>query len=154
MSEQFLRDEYPTLLMINKIKSDCKLLKRYKKSDKRRLHLHVTVDKMWLQSYKPGKKTWKIKYGSINKAINQPTIANRGKTTWKALYTIISNCYAKVAEFSKEKSRNVTKGVCIHKILSNVQKYCKNGKPKSRLRGIKLLHDTAPVHAAYSKRFA
>lgn len=108
---------------------------------------------MWLQSYKPEKNNLENKIW-FNKQSNQPTIANRGKTTWKALYTIISNCYAKVAEFSKEKSRNVTKGVCIHKILSNVQKYCKNGKPKSRLRGIKLLHDTPPVHATYSKRFA
>lgn len=76
--EQFLRYEYPTLLMINKIKSDCKLLKRYKKSDKRRLHLHVAVDKMWLQSNKPEKKNWKIKYGSINKAINLQ-LQNAGK---------------------------------------------------------------------------
>lgn len=64
--------------------------------------MKLTVDKMWLQSYKPEKnlenKIW------FNKQSNQPTIANRGKTTWKALYTIISNCYAKVAEFSKAKS--------------------------------------------------
>lgn len=42
----------------------------------------------------------------------------------------------------------VPKGVYIHKTLSDVQQLYKIRWPQSEMRGIKLLHNIAPVHDA------
>lgn len=118
---------------------------------KKRLHKIVTVDKTRLHFYKSERKLENKAW--LTKQIKQPTIAKRGKTIRKALYASFFHYNSAVAQIYSTKAESVTKDVFIHKILSDVQKYCKIGRPKSEMRGIKLLHDTAPVHTAYNKQY-
>lgn len=57
---------------------------------------------MWLQSYKPGKKTWKIKYGSINKAINLQ-LQTAGKRHGRLCTQLSLTVMLKLLSFPKKK---------------------------------------------------
>lgn len=50
--------------------------------------------------------------------------------------------------FPSKDDESVTKGVYIYKISFEVQKYQKIRRPKSGIRGVKLLHDDAPGQTA------
>lgn len=64
----------------------------------------------------------------------------------KVLYGIFPNCNGVVAKIPSKKTECVTKGVYMHKILSDVQKHYKIRRPNSG--GIKLLLNNAPVHSS------
>lgn len=55
----------------------------------------------------------------------------------KVLYGIFPNCNGVVAKIPSKKTECVTKGVYMHKILSDVQKHYKIRRPNSEIRGIK-----------------
>lgn len=89
---------------------------------------------------------WEIKYGSLNSAPS--TISKRGKGTMTVLYVVFFHCNGVVAQILNKKGRMCHKNVHILLFLSNVQKFYKITGTKSEVRGIKPLHNNAPMLTA------
>lgn len=119
------------------------MLTIYGNCDKRRLQEIVTWDDTLLHFDEPERLGNKISFTKQNK---RPTIAKRLKKRQGKFCNFI--IMVQLFGFPSKDDKSVTKGVYIYKISFEVQKYQKIRRPKSGIRGVKLLHDDAPGQTA------
>ena len=88
----------------------------------------------------------------VGKNMKRPTIARITLTSKKMLYSIFFNSNGLVTQYPIPKGRSVTSNLYTKEILPRLHRYYKKRRPKTGLKGIKLLHDNASTHKAKATR--
>lgn len=123
-----------------------KLLKMYSNFDRRLLVDIVTGDETWVHFFEPQRKidnkVWATKHG------RRPVIAKRILSAKKVMMAVFFNINGPVLQVSVPKGRSVTGNFYKNKVLKKLRKYFVKRRPKTGLRGVRLLHDNAPAHTS------
>ena len=123
-----------------------KMLSEYKDSDPRRLAEIVTGDETWIRYDEPlskeRNKVWVVK-GEAPPLNPSPDFRDQ-----KVLYSIFFDAHGPVAQIIVPKGKTITGDFYVNSCLSEVEKHYWERRPKSGLRGMRLLHDNARPHKA------
>ena len=123
-----------------------KMLSEYKDSDPRRLAEIVTGDETWIRYDEPlskeRNKVWVVK-GEAPPLNPRPDFRDQ-----KVLYSIFFDAHGPVAQIIVPKGKTITGDFYVNNCLSEVEKHYWERRPKSGLRGMRLLHDNARPHKA------
>lgn len=127
-----------------RVKTARELLKLYPKYDKKVFSTFVTGDETWVHFFEPQRKVNNKIWATKN--ARRPCIAKRLQSSKKVMYAIFFTPYATIAQVAVPKGRSVTGLTYKNCILKKVKKHFVKRRPKSGLKGVKLLHDNAPCH--------
>lgn len=120
------------------------LLARYKNADQRRLNEVVTGDETWVYFYEPaGKENNKVWVGQND---DRPQIARRNRTSKRIMYALFFDSQGIVARVPVPEGTSVTGSFYKDFVLSQVVQHYATARPRTGVRGVKLLHDNAPAH--------
>ena len=104
----------------------------------------VTGDETWIyhfQSYfKAKNKVWVSSEG------DRPVIAHRCKTSNRMLYVTFFDLKGPVLQIPVPKGSSVTGKFYRESVLTQLVDFYQKHRPRTGVRGIKLLHDKAPAH--------
>ena len=127
----------------SQIRLASQVIEKYDKCDPRRLEETVTGDETWIYHFQPDSeaknKVWVSSEG------NRPVIARRCKTSNRMLYAIFFDSKGPVLQIPVPKGSSVTGKFYRESVLTQLDFYLKR-RPRTSMRGIKLLHDNAPAH--------
>ena len=120
------------------------VIEKYDKCDPHRLEKIVTGDETLIyhfQTYSKAKnKVWVSSEGE------RPVIAGRCKTSNRILYAIFFDSNGPVLQIPVPKGSSVTGKFYRESVLTQLVDFYQKRRPCTGVRGIKLLHDNAPVH--------
>ena len=129
-----------------RVKIASELLLLYDGCDERRLFEVVTGDETWISFFEPeGKENNKVWIGE-NGA--RPQIARRSKSVKRIMYALFFDARGIVARVPVPEHKTVTGIVYAEKILPAVIKHYMEARPRTGVRGLRLLHDNAPAHCS------
>lgn len=103
----------------------------------------VTGDETWIYHFEPESKLNKVWITSDGK---RPIIARRNKTSTRILYAIFFDSKGPVLQIPVPKGRSVTGKFNRETVLTQVVDFYQERRPRTGVRGIKLLHNNAPAH--------
>lgn len=129
-----------------RVKTARELLKRYPKYDKNVFSTFVTGDETWVHFFEPQRKVNNKIWATKN--AKRPCVAKRLQSTKKVMYAIFFSPSGPVAQVAVTKGRSVTGFFYKNVALKKVKKHFVKRRPKTGLKGLKLLHDNAPCHRA------
>ena len=120
------------------------VIEKYDKCDPRCLEEIVTGDETWIYHFQPDSnaknKVWVSSEG------NRPVIVHRCKTSNRILYAIFFDSKGTVLQIPAPKGSSVTGKFYRESVLTQVVDFYQKHRPRTSVRGIKLLHDNAPAH--------
>ena len=123
-----------------------KLLKMYPKFDRKKFVKIVTGDETWVHFFEPQRKIDNTIWAT-NKA-RRPVIAKRTISVKKVMLVVFFDINGPIIQISVPRGRTVTGTFHKGKLLGR-QNYCfEKHRPKTGLRGVRLLHDNAPAHTS------
>lgn len=120
------------------------LLRRYETCDPRRLDEIVTGDETWVYHYEPHRKAQNKAW--VPKGRRSPQIARRCRSQKKVLYTVFFNTKGIVLQKPCKAGETINAKYYRDSVLAEVKHFYKKTRPKTGMRGIKILHDNAPAH--------
>ena len=120
------------------------VIEKYDKCDPLCLEEIVTGDEIWIYHFQPHSKA-KIKVW-VSSEGNRPVIAGRCKTSNRMLYAILFDSKGPVLQIPDPKGSSVTGKFYRESVLTQLLDFCQKRRPRTGVRGIKLLHDNAPAH--------
>ena len=121
------------------------LLQIYYGCDDKRLCEIVTGDETWISFFEPeGKENNKV-WILENEA--RPQIARRSRSVKRVLYTLFFDARGIEARIPVPEHKTVT-GIYYAEQVLPVVVYNMATRPRTGVRGLKLLHDNAPVHCS------
>ena len=100
----------------------------------------VTGDETWIYHSQPNSKA------RVSSDGDRPVIACRCKTSNRMLYAIFLDSKSPVLQIQVPKSSSVTGKFYRDSVLTQFVNFCQKHRPRTSVRGIKLLHDNAPAH--------
>lgn len=104
----------------------------------------VTGDETWISFFEPdGKENNKVWIGE-NGA--RPQIARRSKSVRRVMYVLFFNSQGMVAQIPVPQGHTVTGIFYAQQVLPAILHHYEEARPRTGVRGIKLLHDNAPAH--------
>ena len=117
---------------------------KYDKCDPRRLEEIVTGDETWIYHFqsdsKAKNKVWVSSEG------DRPVIARRFKTSNRMLYAIFFVSKGPVLQIPLPKGSSVTGKFYRESVLTQLVDFYQKRRPRTGVRGIKILHDNALAH--------
>ena len=121
------------------------LLSRFKNRDSRRLREVAIGDETWLYFFfepdnKLNNKMW------VGENNERPVVARRSRSVRRVMYALFFDSDEIVAHVSVPENCSVTGTFYRDFVLSAVVNHHQAKRPRAGVRGIKLLHDTAPTH--------
>ena len=120
------------------------VIEKYDKCDPRHLEEIVTGDETWIYHFqfdsKAKNKVWVSSEG------DRPVIAHRCKTSNRMLYAIFFDSKGPVLQILVPKGSSVTGKFYRESVLTQLVDFYQKRRPRTGVRGIKLLHDNAPAH--------
>ena len=120
------------------------VIEKYDKCDPRHLEEIVSGDETWIYHFKPDSKdkskVWVSSEG------DRPVIAHCCKISNRMLYAIFFDSKGPVLQFPVLKGSSVTGKFYRESVLTQLVDFYQKGRPRTGVRGIKLLHDNAPAH--------
>ena len=120
------------------------VIEKYDKCDPRRLEEIVTGYETWIYHFQPDSraknKVWVSSEG------NRPVITRRCKTSNRMLYAIFFDSKGPVLQVPVPKGSSVTGKFYRESVLTQLVDFYQKRRPRTGVRGIKLLHDKAPAH--------
>lgn len=120
------------------------LLRVYEKCDDRRIFDLVTGDETWISFFEPaGKENNKVWIGQNG---DRPQIARRSRSIKRVLYALFFDASGMVLQYPVPEHTSVTGKLYAEKILPGVVNHYIATRPRTGVRGLKLLHDNAPAH--------
>ena len=120
------------------------VLEKYDKCDPRHLDEIVTGDETWIYHFQPDSKAKnKVWVSSVG---DRPVIARRSKTSNHMLYAIFFDSKGPVLHIPVPKGSSVTGKFYRESVLTQLVDFYQKRRPRTGVRGIKLLHDNAPAH--------
>ena len=128
----------------SRIRIASQVIEKYDKCDHRRLEKIVTGDETWIYHFQPDSipknKIWASSDGV------RPVIARCCKTSNRILYAIFFDSKGPVLQITVPKGSSVTGKFYRESVLTQLVDFCQKSRPRTGVRGIKLLHDNAPAH--------
>ena len=121
-----------------------KLIEKYDKCYPRHLEEIVTGDETWIYHFQPDSKAKNKVW--VSSEGNRPVIARRCKTSNRMLYVIFFDSNGPVFRIPVPKSSSVTGKFYRESVLTQLVDFYQKRRPRTSVRGIKLLHDDAPAH--------
>ena len=123
----------------SRVRLASQVIEKYDKCDPRRLEEIVTGDETWIYHFQPDSKAknkvWVPSEG------NRPVIARRCKSSNRMLYAIFFDSKGIVLKGSSVAGKFYSESV-----LTELVDFYQKRRPRTGVRGIKLLHDKAPAH--------
>ena len=120
------------------------VLEKYDKCDPCRLEEIVTGDETWIYHFqsdsKAENKVWVSSEG------HKPVIARCCITSNRMLYAIFFDSKGQVLQIPVHKGSSVTGKFYRKSVLTQPADFYQKCRPRTSVRGIKLLHDNAPAH--------
>ena len=104
----------------------------------------VTGDETWIYHFQPDSKV-KNKV-SVSSEGDRPVIARRCKTSNRILYAIFFDLKCPVLQIPVSKGSSVTGKFYRESVLTQLVDFYQKRRPRTGVRGIKLLHNNAPAH--------
>ena len=117
---------------------------KYDECDPRCLEAIVTGDETWIYHFQPDSKAKNKVW--VSSEGNRPVIAGRCKTSNRMLYVIFFASKGPVLQIPVPKGSSVTGKFYRESVLTQLVDFYQKRRPRTGVRGIKLLHDNAPAH--------
>ena len=117
------------------------VIEKYDKCDPHRLEEIVTGDETWIYHFQPDSKAKNKVW--VSSEGNRPVIACRCKTSNRMLYAIFFDSKGPVLQIPVPKGCSVTGKFYRESILTQLVDFYQKRRPRTGVRGIKLLHDNA-----------
>ena len=128
----------------SRVRHALQVIEKYDICDPRRLEEIVTGDETWIYHFQPDSraknKIWVSSEG------DRPVIACRCKTSNRMLYAIFFDSKGPVLQIPVPKGNSVTGKFYRESVLTQLVGFYQKRRPRTGVRGIKLLHDNAPAH--------
>ena len=128
----------------SRVRLASQVIEKYDKCDPRGLEEIVTGDETWIYHFQPDSmaknKVWVSSEG------DRPVIARRCKTSNCMLYAIFFDLKGPVFQIPVLKCSSVTGKFYRESVLTQLVDFYQKRRPRTGVRGIKLLHDYAPAH--------
>ena len=128
----------------SRVRLESQVIEKYDKCDPRRLEEVVTGDETWIYHFQPDSKA-KAKVW-VSSEGDRPVIARRCKTSNCMLYAIFFDSKGPVLQIPVAKGSSVTGKFYRESVLTQLVDFYQKRRPRTGVRGIKLLHDNAPAH--------
>ena len=120
------------------------VIQKYDKCDPRRLEEIVTGDETWIYHFQPDSKAKNKVW--VSSEGNRLVIARRCKTSNRMLYATLFDSKGPVLQIPVPKGSSVTGKFDRENVLIQLVDFYQKRRPRTSVRGIKLLHDNAPAH--------
>ena len=117
---------------------------KYDKCDPRCLEEIATGDEIWIYHFQPDSKAKNKVW--VSSEGHRPVIVRRCKTSNCMLYAIFSDSKGPVLQIPVPKGSSVTGKFYGESILTQLVDFYQKRRPRTCVRGIKLLRDNAPAH--------
>ena len=127
----------------SRVRLASQVIKKKDKCDPRRLEETVTGDEDWIYHFQPDSKA-KSKVW-VSSEGDRPAIARRCKTSNRMLYAIFFDSKGPVLQIPVPKGSSVTGKFYRESVLTQLVDFYQKRRPRTGVRGIKLLHDNAPA---------
>ena len=128
----------------SRIRLASQVIEKFDKFDPRRLEEIVTGDETWIYYFQPDSKAKNKVW--VSSEGNRPVIAHRCKTSNHMLYVMFFDSKGSVLQIPVPKGSSVTGKFYRENVLTQLVDFYQKRRPRTRVRGIKLLHDKAPAH--------
>jgi histone-lysine N-methyltransferase SETMAR len=117
---------------------------KYDKCDTCHLEEIVTGNETWICNFQPDSKAEnKVRVSSEG---NRPVIGRHCKTSDRMLYAIFFDSKGSVLQIPVLKGSSVTGKFYRESVLTQLVYFYQKHRPRTSVRGIKLLHDNAPAY--------
>ena len=120
------------------------VIQKYDKCDPCRLEEIVTGDETWIYHFQPDSKAKNKVW--VSSEGNRLVIARHCKTSNRMLYATFFDSKGPVLQIPVPKGSSVTGKFDRENVLIQLVDFYQKRRPRTSVRGIKLLHDNAPAH--------
>ena len=128
----------------SRVRLTSQVIEKYVKCDPCRLEEIITGDDTWIYHFQPDSKAKNKVW--VSSEGNRPVIACRCKTSNRMLYAIFFDSKGTVLQIPVPKGSSVTGKFCRESVLTQFVDFYQKRRPRTSVRGIKLLHDNALAH--------
>ena len=135
----------------SRVRLASQVIEKYDKCDPRRLEEMVTGDETWIYHFQPDSKAKNKVW--VSSEGDRPVIARRCKTSNRMLYAIFFDSKGPVLYIPVLKGSSVTGKFYRESVLTQLVDFYQKRRPRTGVRGIKLLHDNAPANTGISARY-
>ena len=120
------------------------VIEKYDKCDPRRLEEIVTGDETWIYHFQPYSKSKNKVW--VSSEGNRTVIARHCKTSNRMMYMIFFDSKGPVLQIPVPKRSSVTGKFYRESVLTQLVDFYQKRRPRTSVRGIKVLHHNAPAH--------
>ena len=120
------------------------VIEKYDKCDPRRSEEIVTQDETWIYHFQPDSKAKNKVW--VSSEGDRPVTVRHCKTSNRILYVIFFGSKVPVLQIPVPKGNSVTGKFYRESVLAHLVDFYQKRRPRTGVRGIKLLHDNAPAH--------
>ena len=128
----------------SRVRLASQVIKKYDKCDSRRLEEIATGDETWIYNFQPDSKAKNKVW--VSSEGDRPVIACLCKTSNRMLYAIFFDSKGPVLQIPAPKGSSVTGKFYRESVLTQLVDFYQKRRPRTGVRGIKLLHDNGPAH--------
>ena len=128
----------------SRVRLASQVIEKYDKCDPRRFEEIVTGDETWIYHFQPDSKAKNKLW--VSSEGDRTVIASRCKTSYRMLYAIFFDSKGPVLQIPVPKGSFVSGKFCREIVLTQLVDFYQKRRPRTGVRGIKLLHDNAPAH--------
>ena len=128
----------------SRVRLALQVIEKYDKCDPRCLEEIVTGDETWIYHFQPN-STAKNEVWVSNEG-DRPVIARHCKTSNRMLYAIFFDSKGPVLHIPVPKGSSVNGKFYGESVPTELVDFYQKRRPRTGVRGIKLLHDNAPAH--------
>ena len=128
----------------SRVRFGSQVIEKYDKCDPGRLEEIVTGDETWMYHFQPDSKAKNKVW--VSSEGDRPVIARRCKTSNCMLYAIFFDSKGRVLQIPVPKGSSVTGKFYRESVLTQLVDFYQKRRPRTGVRGIKLLHDNASAH--------
>ena len=128
----------------SRVRLASQVIEKYDKCDPRRLEEIVTGDETLIYYFQPDSKAKNKVW--VSSEGDRPVIARCCKTTNRILFAIFFDLKGPVLQIPVTKGSSVTGKFYRESVLTQLVDFYPKLRPRTGVRGIKLLHDNAPAH--------
>ena len=128
----------------SRVRLASQILEKYNKCDPHRLEEIATGDETWIYHFQLDFRA-KNKF-RVSSEGDRPAISRRCKTSNHMLYAIFFDSKGPVLHIPVPKGSSVTGKFYRESVLTQLVDFYQKRRPRTGVRGIKLLHDNEPAH--------
>ena len=128
----------------SRVRLASQVIEKYDKCDPCCLEEIVIGDETWIYHFQPDSKAKNKVW--VSSEGDRPVIVRHCKTSNRILYAIFFNSKGPVLQIPVPKGSSVTGKFYRESVLTQLVDLYQKRRPRTGVRGIKLLHDNAPAH--------